>query len=136
MLTTSRLENVVRVVVAKVRRQDCHSSRKHYPPYGASAKRGYSRRYQCSFAARVLALKEYEIERKSREQQHLEFIKISLAPRLYDTDLRQTLESRCRNTCEWILDESLIKDWESLDKDAVPILWLTGIPGAGDYLLK
>ncbi|MCJ1385990.1 hypothetical protein MMC17_009115 [Xylographa soralifera] len=84
-----------------------------------------------AFAARSLALKEYENNRNFREQQEFDSMKASLAPRLYDIDLEQILESRSRNTWKWILDESMVQEWSSLDKDRAPILWLSGIPGAG-----
>ncbi|MCJ1392101.1 hypothetical protein MMC18_004968 [Xylographa bjoerkii] len=84
-----------------------------------------------AFAARSLALKEYENNRIFQEQQEFDSVKVSLAPQLYDIDLDRTLESRCRNTCKWILDESLFQELLSLDKDRVSVLWLSGIPGAG-----
>ncbi|MCJ1431111.1 hypothetical protein MMC27_000462 [Xylographa pallens] len=84
-----------------------------------------------AFAAHSLALKEYENNSSFREQQDFDSMKVALAPRLYDVDLEQILESRCRNTCKWVFDESLLRDWSIFHKDRVPILWLSGIPGAG-----
>lgn len=80
---------------------------------------------------RSRVLKEYEENRKFREQQQFEAAKTSLAPQLYYADLEGVLETCYRGTGGWILNQTLVQDWSDPDKKTVPLLWLSGIPGAG-----
>ena len=86
-----------------------------------------------AYESRFQALKEYEENRKFREQQQFKAVKDSLAPRLYYDELEAVIESCCRDTGRWILNKAQVKDWSDPNRDTVSLLWLSGMPGAGTY---
>ena len=82
--------------------------------------------------ARSRAFEEYEMNRSFREQQKLEFFKTSLSPKLYDQELERITETRCDDTGHWLDDEKHFRDWSDPAGRSTPLLWLSGIPGAGN----
>ena len=84
-----------------------------------------------AYDARCLALKEFEENRQSREQLRFKDLKDSMMPRLYDADQERLLETCCRDTGYWVQNEALVQCWSDPDWQKVPLLWLSGIPGAG-----
>jgi hypothetical protein len=45
----------------------------------------------------------------------------------------QDIRNRYPGTASWILDHPNMKDWLSFDdEECTPIMWITGVPGAGE----
>ncbi len=83
--------------------------------------------------ARTRALEEYERNEKVRERQSFEACKLSLAPRLYDRELERMKNESCRDTCAWLSKDEDFQTWFNSGKRSSAFLWLSGIPGAGQY---
>ena len=86
-----------------------------------------------SRVARTRALEEYERSEHVRERQSFEACKLSLAPRLYDEELRRLEHESCKETCAWLGKDEDFQTWFNSGKKSSAFLWLSGIPGAGQY---
>jgi hypothetical protein len=56
-----------------------------------------------------------------------------------DTMSDQDHHRGCRNipdSGQWLLENKRFQAWLDPNSDAAPLLWTTGIPGAGNYLTK
>ena len=87
--------------------------------------------------ARVIrgkALEEYEKNELARGRQDLEACRLSLVPRLYDRELDRMMIESCENTCAWLETDDEYQRWISSKRRSAVFLWLSGIPGAGQYL--
>lgn len=82
--------------------------------------------------ARTKSLEEYERSEKVRESQGFEACKLSLAPKLYDRELDRMRIESCKDTCAWFIEDEDFRSWYS-GKRSSAFLWLSGIPGAGQY---
>jgi Cdc6-like AAA superfamily ATPase len=71
-------------------------------------------------AKKLMSVKEWLAVGSLVEEDHLEYGKI-----------RQAYPS----TGHWILKNDYIRDWVDADDPYTPVLWLTGIPGAGKTIL-
>ncbi|KAG9503428.1 hypothetical protein J7337_006273 [Fusarium musae] len=58
-----------------------------------------------------------------------------LAPKNYDADLYRFSESVCNGTGKWLFRNESFQNWLAGKDKAKPILWLRGIPGAGEPLV-
>ena len=83
--------------------------------------------------ARTRALEEYERSEQARERQSFEACKLSLAPRLYDQELERLKNESCKETCAWLGEDEDFQTWYKSGKRSSAFLWLSGIPGAGQY---
>lgn len=70
-------------------------------------------------------------ERANRLQEFLA-IKIDISPRSYDDKLNWYHGRVCAGTGTWLLKNEVFKDWlDAVGDERERILWLQGIPGAG-----
>ena len=83
--------------------------------------------------ARARALEEYERNELDRQRQNFEACKHSLAPKLYDQELERMKNECCKDTCAWLSEDEDFKIWFDSRKRSSAFLWLSGIPGAGQY---
>ncbi len=83
--------------------------------------------------ARARALEEYERNEEVRERQNFEACKLSLAPRLYDQEMERMKNECCKDTCAWLRKDEDFQTWFNSRKRSSAFLWLSGIPGAGQY---
>ena len=83
--------------------------------------------------ARARALEEYERNEVARQRQNFEACKLSLAPRLYDQEMERMKNECCKDTCAWLSKDEDFKTWFDSRKRSSTFLWLSGIPGAGQY---
>ncbi len=83
--------------------------------------------------ARTRALEEYERNEEVRERQDFEACKLSLAPRLYDQEMERMKNECCKDTCAWLRKDEDFQTWFNSRKRSSAFLWLSGIPGAGQY---
>ena len=83
--------------------------------------------------ARTRALEEYERNEVNRQRQNFDACKLSLAPRLYDQEMERMKNECCKDTCAWLSTDEDFKTWFDSRKRSSAFLWLSGIPGAGQY---
>ena len=83
--------------------------------------------------ARARALEEYERNEVDRQSKTFEACKLSLAPRLYDQEVERMKNECCKDTCAWLGKDEDFKTWFDSRKRSSAFLWLSGIPGAGQY---
>ena len=83
--------------------------------------------------ARTRALEEYERNEANRQRQNFDACKLSLAPRLYDQEMERMKNECCKDTCAWLSTDEDFKTWFDSRKRSSAFLWLSGIPGAGQY---
>ena len=86
--------------------------------------------------ARKRALEEYEHNETRKEEQRFGDCRASLSPLSYDTELVKITRDRCKDTCGWLEDEDEFQRWISGRRKTTTFLWLSGIPGAGQYSVK
>ncbi len=72
-----------------------------------------------------------ERETRKREQQCRVRAWLAHEDMESDQDHNASLRQTCPSAGQWILKKRLFKVWFDLESKADPILWLTGIPGAG-----
>lgn len=82
--------------------------------------------------ARTRANKEYERQKESDTWQKFETIKASMSPRLYDGELEDLRRRCCSNVGDWLFHKEEFKHWSDTTNLKERLLWLEGIPGAGE----
>lgn len=55
-----------------------------------------------------------------------------ISPKSYDHDLYRFSEDVCNGTGKWLFRDLSFQNWLAKKEKAKPILWLRGIPGAGE----
>lgn len=55
---------------------------------------------------------------------------LKVADEQQDDELQKLSDKRHEGTCEWVFNNPLFQSWKD-DAHAEPILWVKGIPGAG-----
>jgi len=82
---------------------------------------------------RLATQTEFEAQRKQRQDDARFKVRQWLC--IGDSVTRQSevLKLRHVQTAEWLLHNPLFQRWFSLDHCSDPLLWLTGMPGAGTY---
>lgn len=83
-------------------------------------------------AARQRAFEEFDRQHDFRQRQDLEAAKYSLSPVLYDRDLQRLKACRVVRSGEWLLDQEQYINWIDPSDKKSRLLWLQGIPGAGE----
>ena len=77
---------------------------------------------------------QLDLEKRDQERQASQFKDsvawLAIESRIQEDDLDRLSRRRQPGTCEWILKVPKLASWIS-DDTAEPILWLKGIPGAG-----
>ena len=90
--------------------------------------------YEQSQAARLLAqsaFDEFEKAETDRRRVALEG-KLQPANSIIDQEMAADTRREYPNTGRWILERPLMKDWIKPENESTSILWLSGIPGAGE----
>jgi hypothetical protein len=59
---------------------------------------------------------------------------LKLADEQQDDELERLSSKRHKGTCQWILKNHLFQNWKE-DRNSGQILWVKGIPGAGEISL-
>lgn len=80
-------------------------------------------------------------ELRNRELQH--FVQTEenniaqeyISPKSYDGDLYRFSEAVCNGTGKWLFRDLSFRNWLANKEKAKPILWLRGIPGAGEPIV-
>ena len=86
--------------------------------------------------ARMRALEEFERNEQAREKQSFEACRLSIAPRLYDQELERMKSESCKDTGAWLGKDETFQTWLSSGRKSSAFLWLSGIPGAGQYAFR
>ena len=78
-----------------------------------------------------IAEDEYEENQSFREQQRFDSLETSLSLKLYDRELETIRRTRVQGTGYWLENEIAFRNWSDTSSRSAPVLWLSGIPGAG-----
>lgn len=74
-------------------------------------------------------------EKKSRDYYlHDSIAWLKVADEQQDDELTRLCEKRQKGTCEWVFKNELFQVWKD-DPHGDPILWVKGIPGAGEKIV-
>jgi len=94
--------------------------------------------YEQSQAARLVAQNNFDqIAKAERNRRFLAITeKIHAATSLTDHEYLLEILKEYPRTGRWILDCATLKDWMNPSSTKVPLLWLNGIPGAGEINLS
>lgn len=76
-------------------------------------------------------LERLEGERRDRQLQDC-ISWLAIDDRSQEDALERLSQRRQAGTCEWVLKSSQLRTWVE-NQNAEPVLWLKGIPGAGDF---
>jgi len=84
------------------------------------------------------AIRAFERDRKAHEERRQVVVKQWLSPCDYETQQNRHRSTRsiCIDSGRWLLESSQFQKWFSPDYCSTPLLWLSGIPGAGMALNK
>lgn len=79
------------------------------------------------------ARRTFEAERRQQEDKCLMVVKQWLSPFGCETELdhHRNTRSICGNPGRWLFEHRLFQTWFSIEYCSTPLLWLSGIPGAG-----
>jgi len=86
--------------------------------------------------ARRRALENFEREEQERRSQEFYRLKTSMAPRSYDDRLDLLRHLVYQGTGVWLLQDATFKKWLDFSSAEPRILWLQGIPGAGESIYR
>jgi hypothetical protein len=86
-----------------------------------------------SHHARTESLEHYEKVRKFETDKKMQDFMSFLSPTLYEGQIDQIKNKRCNDTGSWIKHERPFKRWLDPTDQSASLLWLTGIPGAGEF---
>ncbi|RKL25837.1 hypothetical protein BFJ72_g13955 [Fusarium proliferatum] len=76
-------------------------------------------------------LEEYERQFDFRQFQEFEMVRNSLNARLYDQDLEFLKRRASHGSGGWLEEDNAYKQWINFQDKSSRLLWLRGIPGAG-----
>ncbi|KAK3321504.1 hypothetical protein B0T19DRAFT_374928 [Cercophora scortea] len=86
---------------------------------------------------RASATRSFEQEQEGRESRQRDRVMQWLSPFncVNEHERHRSKRSVCKDPGRWLLNNDKFKDWVSSDRSANPMLWLSGIPGAGKTVL-
>jgi hypothetical protein len=82
------------------------------------------------------SLKTYENQYEFQMRQDFEAAMSSLNPRLYDKDLDRCKRQMNPESGNWLNNNQSFKAWLDQTDKSTQVLWLQGIPGAGEIRLE
>ena len=86
---------------------------------------------QAEYTARNRALEHFERTEKHHRQEEFRSIRTNISPKTYD-DAMYHLQSRTlAGTEKWLLRDATFHTWLENSESSIDLLWLLGIPGAG-----
>ena len=89
---------------------------------------------QDEYEFRKQAMITFKAQAANIRRQEYDRIMTSLSPCTYDKILYHLNLNRCQGTGSWLFQSQIFLEWmEDSWEEARRILWLKGIPGAGEY---
>lgn len=85
--------------------------------------------------ARQRALDHFEKSERENTRQEFHRIQTNISPDFYHKKLAAVSTTLCEGTGKWLLQGSQFGQWLDPSNAASKMLWLEGIPGAGEYLI-
>lgn len=87
---------------------------------------------QAEHTARLRALEHFERTERSHRQQEYHTIETGISPTKYDTKLDWLHGRVCEGTGRWLMNDPIFVKWLDPQDTSSKVLWLQGIPGAGE----
>lgn len=85
---------------------------------------------------RAKSLAHFDHETGFQELQRFQTLKTRVCPRIYDDRLDSLLNRSSKASAEWLITDNIFQRWLDVSNPAVRLLWLQGIPGAGELYLS
>lgn len=83
--------------------------------------------------ARAKLFEEFQQSEVFRTKQMFQAIESLICPQMYDDRLHWLQTRTCRGTASWLARDRVFSQWMNMDSPFPRLLWLQGIPGAGEY---
>jgi hypothetical protein len=83
--------------------------------------------------ARTKLFEEFQESEVFRTKQMFQAIESAVCPQMYDDRLYWLQTRVCRGTEIWLARDRVFSQWMNMDSPSPRLLWLQGIPGAGEY---
>lgn len=87
---------------------------------------------QAEHSARLRALEHFERTERSLQRQDYQAIETSVSPRKYEGKLDWLQGRTCEGTGKWMMKDAIFVQWLDPTESTLKLLWLQGIPGAGE----
>lgn len=78
------------------------------------------------------AMKHFEEETLRRQREEFHRIKTDASPKVYNEQFLKLQGRVCKGTEKWLWDNPEFQKWIDMSLISSRILWLQGIPGAGN----
>lgn len=82
--------------------------------------------------ARIEDMDRWQRNFEFQERQNFINIETCISPKLYDDELDRLQRKICDRTGRWLEREQALKEWFDSSDASTRIVWLQGIPGAGE----
>lgn len=86
--------------------------------------------------ARAKALIHFDQEAVNQEMQKFQALRGRIAPQVYDDRLDWLLNRLSEGSTGWLTHDEIFLDWLDISRPSARLLWLRGIPGAGEYSIR
>jgi hypothetical protein len=82
---------------------------------------------------RLKMLEDFDKKEKALRQLEYGTIENNMSPRAYGDELYRLRSEFCTGTEKWLIKDTVFKEWLDTKTQVDKILWLQGIPGAGQW---
>ncbi len=82
--------------------------------------------------ARIKSFAEIREAESFRANQRFRALEAAVCPRMYDDRLNWLTSRACPGTAEWLKKDEAFRDWLDWSSPSTSLLWVHGIPGAGE----
>ena len=86
--------------------------------------------------ARLRALEHFEKTEKHHQRQEYQYIKADISPKMYEDKYYYIHARICGGTAKWLMGDAVFSKWLDISDTSTKILWLQGIPGAGEPIAR
>ena len=88
---------------------------------------------QAEHRERLRALEHFERTEKFHQRQEFEIIKADISPKNYEDAIYHLRHRVLVGTGKWLVRDPQFIKWLDVSENLTRLLWLQGIPGAGEY---
>lgn len=88
---------------------------------------------QAEHDARARALEHFESTEKSHRRLEYQCIKADVSPKAYNATFEHLHGRIWTGTGRWLIKDPIFTEWLDVSKGSPNLLWLQGIPGAGQF---
>ncbi len=82
---------------------------------------------------RMKSFAEFQDAQVHRATQRFRALETAICPRMYNDKLDLLSSRTCPGTAKWLEKDATFCEWIDMSSQLTKLLWLCGIPGAGEY---